>query len=108
MGTGTSRLQDRMVRDAIVDVLHGLFEPRGDGPSASALGLGHVGEVTVDGPRAAVGLVLTSGWRPIAANLVTEAARRLQSLAEVDHFEIAVLWERPPARHQSPREKEQP
>jgi steroid delta-isomerase-like uncharacterized protein len=39
------------------------------------------------------------------ANLVTEAARRLQALAEVDHFEIAVFWERQPAQRQPPSEK---
>ena len=89
MGPGTTHLRDRMLRDAIVDVLRGVFE----------------GEVTVDGNRATVRLDLTGGRRPEPAELVSEAARRLQSLAELDHFEIAVTWDRHPARHQTVQQK---
>jgi steroid delta-isomerase-like uncharacterized protein len=89
MGPGTTRLRERMVRDAIVDALRGL----------------HVGEVAVSGDRAVVRLVLTAGWRSVPADLVTEAARRLESLAELDHFELAVSWDRQPAPRPSAQEK---
>lgn len=95
MGPGTARLRDRMVRDAIVDILRGLLEPAGE--EAAAASVGH-GGIVVDGDRAAVQLLLSSGWR---SDLVAEAARRLQSLTELHHFEIAVIWDRLPDQRQT-------
>ena len=107
MGPGTTRLRERMMRDAIVDVLRGLFESAGDGPIAPSTDQGHVGEVTVDGDRAMVRLVVSSGWPSVTADPVADAARRLQSLTELHHFEIAVIWDRQPARRQTPQEREE-
>jgi len=105
MGPGSTRLRERMMRDAIVDVLRGLFEPAGDEPIAPSTDQGHVGEVTVDGDRAMVRLVVSSGWPSVTTDPVAEAARRLQSLTELHHFGIAVIWDRQPARRQTPQEK---
>jgi steroid delta-isomerase-like uncharacterized protein len=82
MGPGITRLRERMLRDAVVDVLRGLSEPEA--------------EVTVDGDRAAVRLVLPTGWGAVTAGVVAETARRLQSLTELHDFEIAVIWQRGP------------
>jgi hypothetical protein len=93
MGEGSSRLRDRMLRDAVVEVLQGT--PGTNRQEAGwEVGVGRVGGVTVDGDRARVVLVLTTGWCPAAPSLVTEVARRLQSLAEVARFEVTVVWQR--------------
>jgi steroid delta-isomerase-like uncharacterized protein len=84
-----------MVRDAIVDILRGLFEQAGDETVPASVG--HRA-IVVDGDRAVVHLLLSPGWRP---DLVAEAARRLQSLTELHHFEIAVIWNRLPDQPQT-------
>lgn len=90
MGSATTRLRERMVRDAVVDVLRGLFE---------------VGEVTVDGDRVAVRLVLPPASPAVAPDLLAQAARRLQSLPELYHFELTGIWDRQPAQRQTLPEK---
>jgi hypothetical protein len=94
-----ARLRDRTVRDAMVYVPHGgmgwpnrLYVP----PCA---------EATAKGPQAAVGLVLTSGSVPVAANLVTRPPGGWQALAVLDQFDIAIFWGRQPAQHSPLREK---
>jgi steroid delta-isomerase-like uncharacterized protein len=105
MGSATARLRERMVRDAVVDVLRGLFEPAGDGPVAAPVDQGHVGEVSVNGSGAAVRLLLPPGSPTVAADRLAEAARRLQSLPELHHFELTAIWDRQPAQRQTVPEK---
>ena len=85
-----------MLRDAIVEVLHGLGGPDWDQQAASVGAGGHVADVTVDGDHVGVELVLPSGWPPASFELIAEVARRLQPVAEVSRFEIALHWPRPP------------
>lgn len=88
MGSGTGQLHDRMVRDAITEVLRHC-EPR------VAVPVGHVSTVTVDGDRAIVGVVLPAGWRAPSLDLVTSVARHLESVSEIERFELTVAWTRP-------------
>ena len=93
MGEGSGRLRDRMVRDAIVEVLGDAFDPAGDGHGISLVDMGLVGDVAGDGDWARVELVLTPGWRLSAADLVTEVQRRLRSLPEVARSEVEITEE---------------
>lgn len=67
MGGSTIGLQERTVRDAIVDVLRGLADPCCEEKGISVVDMGLVRDVAVDGDLARVELVLTSGWCPFAA-----------------------------------------
>ncbi len=89
MGSETGHLHDRMVRDAITAVLR---EHRA--PHAHVVPVDHVSTVTVDGDRAAVGVVLLAGWRAPSLDLVTSVARHLESVPEIQRFELTVVWTR--------------
>lgn len=83
MGEGTSRLRDRMVRDAIVEILSGL----------AGLGdAGRVPDVQVDGDWVRVELRLAGRW-PSMAPTVAEVERRLRSLPEVARSQVVVVIE---------------
>ncbi|MGH8991388.1 MAG: hypothetical protein ACRDZ7_07665 [Acidimicrobiia bacterium] len=90
MGEGSGRLRDRMLRDAIVEVLCQAFDPAGDGREMSLVDMGLVGDVAVAGDWARVELVLTQAWPLPAGDLVAEVQRRLQSLPEVVRSEVEV------------------
>lgn len=98
--SGTSHLHDRMVRDAIVEVLRRELEPRRHLVPAD-----QVSKVTVDSERAAVEVLLPAGWREASVDLVTSVARRLESVPEIQSFELTVVWGRDPSHDQSPNEK---
>jgi len=95
MGSGTGHLHDRMVRDAITEVLR-----EHCGPHARAAPVDHVSTVTVDGDRAAVRVVLLAGWRAPSLGLVTSVARHLESVSEIERFELTVVWTRDRRNHQ--------
>lgn len=90
-GRAQTELRDRMLRDAIVDVLRSAFTTSGDNQPISIVEAGLVGHVTVDGGRVRVELPLSSEWSPFAGPLVSEIQRRVQVLPEVAVTEIAVI-----------------
>ena len=76
MDGGRTQLRDRMVRDAIVELLRGTC--------------GLIGHVTVEGDRVRVELALPPEWSPFANSLTTDVQRRVQALPEVTVTEIVV------------------
>ena len=102
MGSRTGHLHDRMVRDAITAVLREQCEPRDD-----VIPVGDVRTVTVDGDRAAVRMVLAAGWRAPASDLLKSVARRLESVSEIQTFELTVVWTRPSSGSISQHREEQ-
>ena len=86
-----TQLRDRMLRDAIVEVLRGAFDPSGEGQTVSLIDAGLIGHVIVEGDRVRVELPLSSEWSPFAGSLVTEVRRRVQELPEVAVTEVAVI-----------------
>lgn len=93
MGESTVRLRERMLRDAIVDVLRGLFDPCCEEKGISVVEIGLLRDVVVDGDCARVELVLTPAWCPFAARLVTEVQQQVESLPEVARAEVEVVWD---------------
>jgi hypothetical protein len=91
MRSGTSHLRDRMVRDAIVEVLRGTFDASGHGDAVSLVDAGLIGGVTVAGDRVRVELVLSPTWSPFAGSLAAEVQRRVQALPEVAITEVFVM-----------------
>ena len=101
MGSGTGQLHDRMVRDAITEVLREHCEPQDH-----VVPVDHVSTVTVDGDSATVGLVLLEGWRAPSLDLMTSVARHLESVSEIQRFELTVVWTRD-RRHDQPANRKE-
>ncbi len=91
LGRAQTQLRDRMLRDAIVDVLRSAFKPSGDGQPISLVDAGLIGHVAAEGNRVRVELPLSSEWSPFAGSLLSEIQRRVQALPEVTVTEIAVI-----------------
>jgi len=90
MDTGHTRLADRMLRDAIVEVLRDTFDASGRGDAISLVDAGLIGQVSVAGDRIRVELALPPAWSPFAGSLAAEVQRRVQALPEVTLTEVSV------------------
>ena len=54
--------------------------------------MGLVHDISVTGGHARVELLLTSGWCPFAARVLTEATERIEELPGIDTAEVDVVW----------------
>lgn len=74
--------------------LSGVYDPccREKGISVVEMGLVRSVEVDQDG-RARVELLLTSGWCPFAARVLTEVRDRIEEQPGVDRAEVEVVWD---------------
>ncbi len=59
----------------------------------SVVDMGLVHAVSVAGRHARVELLLTSGWCPFAARVLTEVRERVEELPDVDTAEVEVVWD---------------
>lgn len=78
-----------------IDALADVYDPccREKGISVVDMGLLHA--VAVADRHARVELLLTSGWCPFAARVLTEVRERVEELPEVDTAEVAIVWDEP-------------
>ena len=90
MDGGQTQLRDRMLRDAIIEVLRGPFNASGQGDAISLVDAGLIGQVSVAGDRVRVELALPPAWSPFAGSLAAEVQRRVQALPEVTLTEVSV------------------
>jgi metal-sulfur cluster biosynthetic enzyme len=95
MDTGQTQLRDRMLRDAIMEVLRSPFDPAGQGADISLVDAGLIGHVAVAEDRVRVELPLPGEWSPFVGPLVAEVQRRVQALPEVTVTEITVTSTQP-------------
>jgi len=95
MDAGQTQLRDRMLRDAIMEVLRSPFDPAGQGADISLVDAGLIGHVAVDEDRVRVELPLPGEWSPFVGPLVAEVQRRVQALPEVTVTEITVTSTQP-------------
>jgi metal-sulfur cluster biosynthetic enzyme len=95
MDAGQTQLRDRMLRDAIMEVLRSPFDPAGQGAAISLVDAGLIGHVAVDEDRVRVELPLPGEWSPFVGPLVAEVQRRVQALPEVTVTEITVTSTQP-------------
>lgn len=95
MGGGHTQLRDRMLRDAIVEVLRHPVDASDDGEVLSVVDAGLLGQVTVEGDRVRIELAVPSKWSPFAGSLSSEVQRRVQALPEVTLTEITVIRGQP-------------
>jgi metal-sulfur cluster biosynthetic enzyme len=80
----------------VVDALRDVYDPccREKGISVVDMGLVRSVALWPDG-RARVELMLTSGWCPFAARVLTEVRDRVQSLPGVARAEVEIVWDEP-------------
>jgi metal-sulfur cluster biosynthetic enzyme len=81
--------------DAIVAALRSVYDPCCQDKGISVVDMGLVRSVAVDGDRARVELLLTTGWCPFAANLVGMISERVTSLPEVAGASVEIVWDEP-------------
>lgn len=76
-----------------IDALADVYDPccREKGISVVDMGLLHT--VTVADGHARVELLLTSGWCPFAARVLTEVRERVETLPDIDSAEVEVVWD---------------
>jgi metal-sulfur cluster biosynthetic enzyme len=80
---------------AIVSTLSGVYDPCCVERGISIVDMGLVRTVEVGGGRARVELILTSGWCPFAARLVTEVKERVEAVPGVAQAKVEVVWDEP-------------
>lgn len=81
------------VPQRFINALADVYDPccREKGISVVDMGLLH--RVSVTGGHARVELLLTSGWCPFAARVLTDVRERVEALPEVDTAEVEVVWD---------------
>jgi metal-sulfur cluster biosynthetic enzyme len=80
---------------AIIDALRSVYDPCCQERGISVVDMGLVRAVDVDGDRARVELVLTTGWCPFTTHLLTAVRERVESLPEVEGAAVEVVWDEP-------------
>ncbi|SER60098.1 Metal-sulfur cluster biosynthetic enzyme [Pedococcus cremeus] len=86
---------DPAIDPAIEERLTAVYDPccRDKGISVVDMGLLHRAHVGSDG-HARVELLLTSGWCPFAATVLTEIRSSVESMPGVTSADVEIVWER--------------
>jgi metal-sulfur cluster biosynthetic enzyme len=77
----------------IIDALRTVYDPCCREKGISVVDMGLVREVAVDGDNASVQLILTTGWCPFAAHLLSTITERIEALPEVGTASVEVTWD---------------
>ncbi len=89
--TGPAASQPAWAVRALSDV----YDPCCREKGISVVDMGLLRSVTVDDSHARVELLLTSGWCPFAARLLTEVEDTIRAQPGVDSCEVAIVWDEP-------------
>ncbi|SFK73199.1 metal-sulfur cluster assembly factor [Geodermatophilus ruber] len=73
--------------------LSSVFDPCCREKGISVVDMGLLRSVTVDGGHARVELLLTSGWCPFAARVLTDVEQAIAALPGVDTCEVEIVWD---------------
>ena len=76
-----------------IDALADVYDPCCREKGISVIDMGLLHRVIVAGGHARVELLLTSGWCPFAARVLTEVAERVEALPDVESAEVEVVWD---------------
>ena len=77
----------------IFDALRSVYDPCCAERGISVVDMGLVRSVTVEGRRAHIELILTSGWCPFASKVLGSVQQTLEDLPHIDRAEVEVTWE---------------
>jgi metal-sulfur cluster biosynthetic enzyme len=75
-----------------VRALSTVYDPCCREKGISVVDMGLLRSVTVDGRHARVELLLTSGWCPFAARVLTDVEQAITAQPDVDTCEVEVVW----------------
>jgi metal-sulfur cluster biosynthetic enzyme len=76
-----------------VRALSGVYDPCCREKGISVVDMGLLRAVTVDDRHARVELLLTSGWCPFAARVLTDVEAAITAEPEVDSCEVGIVWD---------------
>ncbi len=76
-----------------IDALADVYDPCCREKGISVIDMGLLHRVAVTGGHARVELLLTSGWCPFAARVLTEVRERVEALPDVESAEVEVVWD---------------
>lgn len=76
----------------ILTALSDVFDPCCREKGISVVDMGLIHSVSVADRHARVELLLTSGWCPFAARVLTDVRERVERLPDVDSAEVEVVW----------------
>lgn len=77
-----------------MEALRSVYDPCCEEQRISVVDMGLIESVDLDGERATVELVLTSGWCPFASRLLELVRERIESLPEVQGASVEIVWEK--------------
>jgi metal-sulfur cluster biosynthetic enzyme len=81
---------------AVVDRLRDVYDPCCRDKGISVVDMGIVRSVTVSaGGDTRVELMLTSGWCPFAAHLLTEIRERIEAIPGIERAVVDIVWDEP-------------
>lgn len=75
------------------DALSEVYDPCCREKGISVLDMGLVRSVRQAGGQVRVELLLTSGWCPFAARVLTEVQQRIEAQPGVDRAEVDIVWD---------------
>ena len=78
-----------------LDALSDVYDPCCREKGISVVDMGLVRSVRETGGRVRVELLLTSGWCPFAARVLTEVQQRMEAQPGVAAAEVEVVWDEP-------------
>ena len=76
-----------------LDALAEVYDPCCREKGISVVDMGLLRSVTVDGGHARVELLLTSGWCPFAARVLTDVEAAVRAQPGVESCEVEVVWD---------------
>lgn len=80
-------------RALIVDALRDVYDPCCEDRGLSVVDMGLIEDIRLDGDRASIDLVLTSGWCPFMVPLVDTIRERIAALSPAGATEVRVVWD---------------
>lgn len=83
------------MEDRVAEALQGVYDPCCRDKGISVVDMGLLEDVHVDGGRARVEIVLTTGWCPFAVHLLEDIRASAESVPGVDSADVEVSWARP-------------
>jgi metal-sulfur cluster biosynthetic enzyme len=75
------------------DALSAVYDPCCREKGISVVDMGLVRSVRQTGGQVRVELLLTSGWCPFAARVLTEVQQRIEAQPGVDRAEVDIVWD---------------
>jgi metal-sulfur cluster biosynthetic enzyme len=75
------------------DALAGVYDPCGREKGISVLDMGLVRSVQVEKGVAKVELLLTSGWCPFAAGVLTEVKEQILRAPGITDADVSIVWD---------------